>query len=104
MTKSVSISKRSLWRFVNKKIKASIHNFHVFSIITILFDEMIKDIKAEKKIKIHNLGYFHLIRLRPRMYNDIISKTQMMSRGSKIIRFYISRGLNKKLRKHLDIS
>lgn len=52
----ITISKRDLWRYVNRKIKRLIHHYHVFSVISLLFDEMVQDLRDGKEIKIANLG------------------------------------------------
>lgn len=61
-----NISKRCLWRLINKKIKRLIHNYHVFSIISILFEEIIKDLIDGKSIKIHNFGILELVKTKPK--------------------------------------
>ena len=61
-----NIDKRTLWRYVNKKINRKIQSFHVISVINILFDEMIKDLKAGNLIKIFNLGSLCLNTTQPR--------------------------------------
>ena len=48
---SNDFDKRSLWRFVNKKINRVSHHYHVFAVMSTLFEEMIVDLKNGKKIK-----------------------------------------------------
>lgn len=98
-----NIDKRTLWRYVNRKIDRSIQAFHVISVINILFDEMISDLKEGKDIKIHNLGVIFLKQTEPRLYYDIRFKRVMMSAGSKILKFILAPKLRKKFVKNLDV-
>lgn len=98
-----SITKRILWRYVNQKIKRSIHHYHVFSIITILFDEILNDLKNEKQLEIFNLGKLNLKKLPPRRYYDVNDRKVKISNPHKILRFALSNKLKNKLKNHLDI-
>lgn len=98
-----SITKRVLWRYVNKKIKRSIHHYHVFSIITILFEEMIKDLISEKDIKIHNLGTLSLKQLPARKYHDVNERIVKQALPHRILRFSLFKKLRNELREHLNL-
>lgn len=99
----ISISKRNLWRYVNKKIKRSIHHYHVFSIISILFEEMLVDLKNGKKIKIFNFGTLTLQNAKPRKYYDFRFQKVMQSKGNRVLRFVLANSISKKIRACLDI-
>lgn len=98
-----NITKRILWRYVNKKIKRSIHHYHVFSVITILFEEIIKDLKLGKDVKIFNFGTLSLKKLPPRKYHDINARQVKQASSHKILRFVLSNKLRNILRDHLDM-
>ena len=98
-----SISRLNFWRYVNKKIKRSINHYHVHSVITILFEEMLVDLKQGKEIKIFNLGALTLGSTKPRKYFDVRFQKVMQSTGHKILRFILAPPLSKKLRALLDI-
>lgn len=98
-----NVSKRNLWRYVNKKIKRFIHHYHVFSIISILFEEMLKDLKQGKDIKIFNLGTISLKETKPRWYHDVTKRQLVLSNKHKILRFALAPKIRKKLCEHLDI-
>lgn len=98
-----SITKRILWRYVNKKIKRSIHHYHVFSVITLLFDEIIRDLVRGKAIKINNFGTLVLKELSPRRYHDVNEKIIKLSDSHKILRFILSPKLKHKICDNLDI-
>lgn len=98
-----SIDKRVLWRYVNKKIKRTIHHYHVFSVISILFDEILADLKQGKQIRIANFGILELKETKPRRHFDFKKQKIVMSRSYKILRFSLSEKIKKKLAKYLDL-
>lgn len=100
---SLSISKRDLWHYVNRKIKRLIHHYHVFSVISILFDEMIKDLKNGKEIKIANLGTIVLKDTPPRKYHDVRFHRIMESPGHRVMRLFLAKTIRKKLVESLDL-
>lgn len=97
-----SISKRKLWHFVNKKINRVIHHYHVLSVITLLFDEIIADLKRNVDLKIHNLGTLTLKTLKPRRYFDVTRQQVMQGESHRILRFNLAPKFRKKLIRHLD--
>lgn len=99
----LSIDKRTLWKYVNKKTNRIIHHYHVFSVITILFDEIIKDLKSGKELNIFNFGILSLKEMKPRYYHNVKLRKVMLSRGYKILRFTLAPKLRKKLCLFLDI-
>src|SRR5579864_5560825 len=100
---NVSISKRNLWHYVNRKIKRLIHHYHVFGVISILFEEMIKDLKSGKEIKIVNLGTLMLKDMPPRKYHDVRFHRMMESPGHRIMRLFLAKQIRKKLCDSLDL-
>lgn len=98
-----SIDKRKLWRYVNKKIGRTIHHYHVLSVISILFDEIVKDLKSERKIKIYNFGTLLSKSMKPRKYFNVRHQKVMESRGSRILRFILAPTLRKKIINKLDL-
>ena len=102
MNNDQSINKKLLWQYVNRKIKRIIHHYHVFSILTILFDEMIKDLKRGKSIKIFNFGKLELKNLKPRRYFDVRHQKVMQAEGHRILRFTLAPSIRKKLVDCLD--
>jgi nucleoid DNA-binding protein len=100
---AISINKRLLWQFVNRKIKRVIHHAHVFSIICILFEEMFKDLQQGKEIKIANFGKFFMKEMKPRKYHNVRYMQVMQSNGYKILRFSLSSQVRKKILDYLDI-
>jgi nucleoid DNA-binding protein len=100
---SLSISKRDLWHYVNRKIKRLIHHYHVFSVISILFEEMIKDLQAGQEIKIANFGTLLLKNTSPRKYHDVRFRRIMESPGHRIMRLFLAKPIRKKLCDSLDL-
>lgn len=100
---NVSVSKRDLWRYVNRKIKRLVHRYHVFAVITILFEEMVKDLKQGKDIKIANLGVITLKPTQPRWYHNVVLRKMVLSPGHRVLRFFLSKPIHKKLVSLLDL-
>lgn len=99
----VNVTKRIFWRYVNLKIKRVIHHYHVFSVISILFEEMLKDLKQGKEINIFNLGSLVLKETKPRLYHDVNKKQVVLSEKRKILKFKLARKLKKRLTGNIDI-
>ena len=99
----ISVSKRDLWHYVNRKIKRLIHHYHVFAVISILFEEMIKDLRADREIKIANFGTLMLKEMPPRKYHDVRLRQVMYSPGHRTMRLFLARPIRKKLCESLDL-
>ena len=100
---ALSISKRDLWRYVNRKIKRLVHRYHVFAIISILFEEMVKDLQQGKSIKITNLGIIILQPTKPRWYHHVRLRQMVLSPGHRVMRFSLAKSIHKKLIEFLDL-
>lgn len=99
----LSINKRTIWRFINLKIKRSIHHYHVFSIISILFEEIIQDLKKGKDIKIFNFGTLSFKETKPRRYFDVRYQKIMLSKSHRIMKFSLTKKIKKRICELLDI-
>lgn len=82
-----NLSRRDLWRYVNIKVNRTIHYYHVRAVLNIFFQELIKDLKKEKTITVHNFFKLKLQKTKPRPYHDVNLDKTMMSSGSKILKF-----------------
>jgi nucleoid DNA-binding protein len=98
-----SVSKRDLWHYVNRKIKRLIHHYHVFAVISILFEELVRDLRAGKEVKIVNLGTFLLKEMPPRRYHDVRFHQMMQSPGYRVMRLFLAKPIRKKLCESLDL-
>lgn len=98
-----SINKKELWKYINQKIKRVIRNYHVYGVISILFDEMIKDFKNGKPINIFNFGTISLRQNKPRKYFDVRHQKIMLSGENKILIFNLAPALRKKICNEIDI-
>jgi len=97
-----SITKRKLWHYVNLKIKRAIHHYHVFSVISILFEELLIDFQNKKEVKIHNFGTFSLKTLKSKKYFDLFKLAVLDSTPKRILRFTLAPRIRKKILRHLD--
>ena len=98
-----SVSKRDLWRYVNRKIKRMAHYYDVFAVISILFEEMVKDLKQGKSIRIANLGTISLQPTKPRWYHNVRLRKMVLSPGYRVMRFVLAPTIHKKLIQFLDL-
>lgn len=98
-----SIDKRVLWHYVNLKIRRVVHHYHVLSVISILFDEMISDLKVGKSIDIFNFGTLTLKKMKPRRYHNVSKRQFMHTDGHHVLRFSLANKIRKKLCQHLDV-
>jgi nucleoid DNA-binding protein len=96
------VNKRDLWRLVNKKINRAVHHYHVFSVMSFLFKEMINDLKSGKQVKIHNFGTLKLRKNKPRFFTNLFTKETCYSEGKKYLKFNPSKTLRHKMVKFLD--
>lgn len=100
---SLSVDRRILWKYVNRKFKGVIHHYHVLAVINILIDEMLEDLKRGKQIKIFNFGTLSLKQMKPRQYHNVRLHQFVYTPGHRVLRFTLSDKIRKKLFKHLDI-
>lgn len=98
-----NIDKRYLWKFVNKKINRAVKGYHVVSIINILFEEMLSDLRSGKEIEIFNFGKLFLKKMNPRKYHDVRYNRVMVSHGGRILKFILSPKIKRKICQALDI-
>jgi nucleoid DNA-binding protein len=98
-----SVDRRVLWKYVNRKFKGTIHHYHVLAVITILFDEMVKDLKQGKQIEIANFGTLSLKQMKPRFHHDVRLKRMVHVPGRRTLRFALASKIRNKLCLSLDI-
>lgn len=98
-----SIGKKVLFSYVNNKINHLVKYYHVYGVISILFEEMIKDLVDGKEIKIYNFGTIYLRQNKSRKYFDVRFQKIMQSRENKILKFKLSPTLRKKLCNEIDV-
>ena len=98
-----SICRAKLWHYVCAKINYVIHSAHVFAVIEILIEEMVKDLMEDKEIRIYNFGIIKLKRMPDRNHYDFIKKDFTITPGHRILRFVIFDKIKRKLCKLLDV-
>jgi nucleoid DNA-binding protein len=100
---SIEVNKRLFWRYVNIKLNRAIHSYHVFSILSILLEEIIEDLKKSKEIKIINFATISLNDTKPKKYFDVRYQKIMESKGGRLIKIDLSKKIKKKLIQYLDV-
>ena len=98
-----SVDKRTLWVHVNEKINGKVNHRHVLSIMTILFEELLVDLKAGKSFKIINFGTLYLKQFNPKKYWNVILNKMCDSKGNRNIKFVLVPKLKRFLIDNLDI-
>jgi nucleoid DNA-binding protein len=96
------VNKRDLWRLVNLKINRAVHHYHVFSVMSSLFKEMLVDLKSGKEVKIHNFGKFRLVKNKPRFFINLYTKEKCYSEGKSYLKFVPNKSLKREIIKNLD--
>lgn len=96
------IDKKSLWIYINKKINRAVHHYHVFSVLSLLVEEILQDLKQGKNIKIFNFGNFQLLKNKPMVITQVDTKQKVLIPGTYRIKFKISPRLRKKISNYLD--
>jgi nucleoid DNA-binding protein len=82
---------------ITKKINHSIHRLHVMSIISVLIDEMIKELKRGGEIKIPNFGTLKINDLKPKKIRSISTNKIKFAKRTKSLRFRLSKKISKYL-------
>ena len=98
-----SVDRRYFMSYVSKKLKYTIPFYHIQSVISILFEELLEDLCAQKQIVIGNFGKLFLKQLKPRKHFNVTSGIFDTSPGNKVMRFKLDRKLRKILTANLDI-
>lgn len=68
----------------------SIHKWHILSILNILIEEIIKDLKNGKNLHIKNFGYLSLNKLKPKKIISLNSQTKFV-KSTKSLRLRLSK-------------
>lgn len=92
-----SHNKHSLWIMITKKIDHGVHRLHVASVVSILIDEMIKELKRGGSINIHNFGTFVLNDLKPKKIRSIHTNQIKFAKRTKALRFKLTRKIKRYL-------
>lgn len=100
---NLSIDKKKLVKSVYDSLNKKYNKQHVLSVITILFDELIKDLLSGKKIYINNFGEFSTVKTKPRRHMNIVSKQISISTGSTILKFNLNKRVARFLKNKLNI-
>jgi nucleoid DNA-binding protein len=101
-----SINKEYFWYYVYTKIgkiNNNIKKLDVLHVITMLFEEMIKDLNLEKKIKIFNFADLFLIRTPLRNRFCYYTQSVELSGNYRKLLFSLNKKIRRKLLKSVDI-
>lgn len=90
-------NKQKLWWFITRRINHSVHRLHVISIINILIEELVKELRIGNEIKLPNFGIFKIKELKPKKIRNIATKDIKFVKRTKALRFRLSRKISKYL-------
>ena len=82
-----SVCKQVLSRFISAKLKGAVHKYAIMSIISILIEEMLIDIRQFKEIDIFNFCSIKLKRTSQKEFSRYIDKVRAIGSNNKL---YIS--------------
>lgn len=100
-----TVDKRQLYAYVSKRIEHVINDRHVIAVINIMFEEMVKDLKAGVPIQIVHFGILSLpFPKASRKYWDFRFQKVMTAPGTRKLDFSLTERLSKKLRSILDMT
>jgi nucleoid DNA-binding protein len=88
-------NKRKLHSLICKDLNHIIHHLHIFSVINILIEEIIKELKSGNEIDIGNFGIFSIKELRPKKIISLTNREVKFVDRTKVLRFKIARKLTK---------
>ena len=88
-------NKRQLWVYIIRDLNHFVHNLHIFTVISILIDEILKDLKDGKEIRIVNFGVLKIEKTKPKKFKDVKTGKIEMSKGNNKLIFRLSRHLKK---------
>jgi nucleoid DNA-binding protein len=72
-------------------------------VISILFEEMLKDLKQGKTIRIANFGSLALQKTKPRWYHNVRQQKMVRSSGNQVLRFFLAPPIRKKLCENVEL-
>jgi nucleoid DNA-binding protein len=99
---SPSISRRKLAGFIHDKLQGRVFHSHIFAITSLLFEEMMNDLKSGKEIKITGLGTLSLKERAPKPFFDVNFREMRISKGTRNLVFSIDPDLRAKIAFALD--
>ena len=98
-----NINKRQFCNIVANKIGPTINKAHIISVVSILFEEIFKDLAAGLKFKIGNFGTFFLKKMKPRKFFNVTEMKVTESIGNKIFKFKFSKKNRRKILDAIDV-
>lgn len=69
----MNINKDKFWSLLTKETNRFVHSFHIMAVMSILIDEIRKDLVAGKDIKIANFGTFKLKQTNQRNFKSVVT-------------------------------
>lgn len=80
-----------------KKFDKTIHHAHSETIVSLLIEELAKELEEKTKLTITNLGAFELIRIKPRYGISVVTGKRKLARETQVLRFRLDKNFKKYL-------
>ena len=96
------IDRVALYKYINKKIKRKINHHHVFSVLSILVDELTNTLAEDKKIKVTNFGTIGIKGTKPIRYRIKFRNKEIITRSKRKVYFKVAKKFKKKMLNFLD--
>jgi nucleoid DNA-binding protein len=87
--------KHQLFPLIQQKIRRTTHYFHILSVVNILIEEMISELKNGGKIKIGGLGTIKLNEYPAKVSHNVLTGRKQMMKTSKRLRMELDKRLLK---------
>ena len=98
------IGRRDLIVKISTKLDQTINQSHISSVISIVFDELIKKLVKGKQVNIGNFMRFTLLKTKPKKYHNVSTGVTTISKSRRLLLLKLAETLRKFLYKHVDLA
>lgn len=97
------LNKQKLIKRISKELKQTIELKHITAVVSILFEEIARDLLENQKIRIKHFGNFFLKQTKEKRHMNIATREIDTHPSRKKLRFEIAEKLRIFLINHLDV-
>jgi nucleoid DNA-binding protein len=90
-------NKKTLWRLIVKNANKKVHSLHIISILNILIEEIVKELKLGNNIEIKNFGTLKVNKIKPKKILAVNTREITFIKSIKLLRFTLSKEIAKYL-------
>jgi len=89
------MNKKIIVGLVSKKLNGLINSYHVFSVINIFIDELVRELKNNNKVVIHNFATFEMIDIKSKVIKRVSDGKSKITVPSRALRLRLARKIKK---------